>query len=152
MMSSNMSAFAMEPKTEVSDVTEARLVETSTQDTQTGSPVELLESSKDTAVTPQSIYGYAAKYTNPLKGSFTVTSSGSGNSTGSFQITTHDFPSAPTINAVLYRPDGSYAGQIYIDGNGTKSIRFSNAVAGTYTIVYSVLGVDGGWISAWVSS
>ena len=100
----------------------------------------------------RSIYGYAAKYTNPLTGSFTVNASGSGNSTGHFQITTHDFPGSPTVNVVLRRPDGTVATQIYITGNGTKTVSFSNAVAGNYTITYTVLGSNGGWISAWVSS
>ena len=112
-----------------------------------------LSTSEDNSnVEPRSIYGYAAKYTNPMSGSFTVNAPGSGNSRGTFQITTHDFPGSPIINAVLYRPDGSYACQIYIDGNGTKKAYFSNAIAGNYRIVYTVEGVNPGWISAWVSS
>lgn len=103
-------------------------------------------------IMPLGIGGYAAKYTSSMRGSFTVNASGDGNGSGTFQITTHEFNGSPTINVVLYRPDGSSAGEIYINGNGTKQIRFSNAVPGTYTIIYGVAGVEGGWISAWVSS
>lgn len=110
------------------------------------------QSNEDEGIMPLGIGGYAAKYTNPLNGSFTVDAPGDGSGWGTFQITTHDFPTSPTINAVLYRPDGSYACQIYIDGNGTKQARFSNAVPGTYKIVYGVASDVGGWISAWVSS
>lgn len=106
----------------------------------------------ETTATARSVYGYAAKYTNPMSGSFIVNASGGGNSTGHFQITTHDFSGSPSMNMVLYRPDGSYATQITISGNGTKTVSFSNAMAGDYKIVYSVLGSYGGWISAWVSS
>lgn len=106
----------------------------------------------EAGIMPMSIYGYAAKYTNPMSGSFVVNSPGSGNSRGTFQITTHDFPTNPSINAVLYRPDGTCAGQIYVTGNGTKSIRFSNAIPGDYTVIYAVDGTERGWISAWVTS
>lgn len=103
-------------------------------------------------IMPLGIGGYAAKYTNPMTGSFTVNASGDGNGSGTFQITTHDFPTSPTVNVVLYRPDGTCAGEMYIEGNATKQMRFSNAIPGTYRIVYSVGSNVGGWISAWVSS
>ncbi|MBO5478222.1 MAG: hypothetical protein J6A04_00600 [Clostridia bacterium] len=131
------------------DTVENRVVETIDADV-TSISEELSEEAPSASA--RSIYGYAAQYTNPLRGSFTVNAPGSGNSTGTFQITTHDFSGSPTINAVLYRPDGSYATQIYISGNGTKTATFSNAVAGTYEIVYAVGGTNAGWISAWVSS
>lgn len=151
MLASNMSILAATPETSSVKVPQARLVESVTSDTQAEASIGL-ETSDDTTVTPRSIYGYAAKYTNPMEGSFTVSSSGSSSTRGTFQITTHDFPNSPAINAVLYRPDGTYACQIYINGNGTKSVSFSNAMPGTYKIVYGVDGVNGGWISAWVSS
>ena len=110
------------------------------------------QANSDEGIMPLGIGGYAAKYTNPTNGSFTVNANGSGNGSGTFQITTHEFNGSPTINVVLYRPDGSYATQIYINGNGTKKATFSNAIPGTYEIVYGVAGVEGGWISAWVSS
>lgn len=106
----------------------------------------------DEGIMPLGIGGYAAKYTNPINGSFTVDAPGDGNGSGTFQITTHDFSTSPAITAVLYRPDGSYACQIYITGNGTKQAKFSNAVPGTYTVVYGVASDVRGWISAWVSS
>lgn len=115
-------------------------------------PETASQTNADDGIMPLGIGGYAAKYTNPTIGSFTVNASGDGNGSGTFQITTHDFPTSPVINTVLYRPDGSCAGQIYITGNGTKTMRFSNAIPGTYEIVYSVEGVHAGWISAWVSS
>lgn len=103
-------------------------------------------------IMPLGVGGYAAKYTDPTNGTFTINVTGSGSGSGTFQITTHEFANTPTITAVLYRPDGSYAAQIFINGNGTKTARLSNAVPGTYKVVYAVEGVYGGWISAWVSS
>ncbi|MCI8481692.1 MAG: hypothetical protein HFJ27_00990 [Clostridia bacterium] len=101
----------------------------------------------------RSVYGYAAKYTDSARGSFVINAPGSGNSTGYFQITTHDFSGSPVINAVLYRPDGTYANQIYITGNGTKTVSFSNAIPGNYEVVYGVEGNNNkGWVSGWVSS
>ena len=110
------------------------------------------QANEDDGIMPYGIGGYAAKYTDSMKGSFTVNANGSGNGSGTFQITTHEFSTTPAITAVLYRPDGSYATQIYINGNGTKKATFSNAVPGTYEVVYAVAGTHGGWISAWVSS
>lgn len=110
------------------------------------------QANDDYGIMPLGIGGYAAKYTDPQRGTFYVDSPGTGNGSGTFQITTHEFPGNPKITAVLYRPDGSYATQIYIDGNGTKKATFSNAVPGTYKVVYGVEGTVCGWISAWVSS
>lgn len=110
------------------------------------------QSNEDDGIMPLGIGGYAAKYTNPINGHFYVDAPGDGNGSGTFQITTHEFSTNPKITAVLYRPDGSYAAQIYIDGNGTKQAKFSNAVPGTYEVVYAVASNVGGWISAWVSS
>lgn len=110
------------------------------------------QANSDEGIMPLGIGGYAAKYTNPLSGVFYVNASGDGNGSGTFQITTHEFNGSPTVTAVLYRPDGSLATRILITGNGTKKATFSTAVAGTYKIAYSVAGVEGGWISAWVSS
>lgn len=110
------------------------------------------DGSEDDGIMPLGIGGYSAKYTNPTNGHFYVDASGDGNGRGTFQITTHEFNGSPKITAVLYRPDGSYAAQIYIDGNGTKQVTFSNAVPGNYEIVYAVASNVGGWISAWVSS
>lgn len=110
------------------------------------------DGSEDDGIMPLGIGGYAAKYTNPTIGYFYVNAPGDGNGSGTFQITTHEFNGSPNINAVLYRPDGSYACEIYIDGNGTKTKGFSNAIPGNYKVVYSVSSNMGGWISAWVSS
>lgn len=144
--SMSMTAFAEEPTQRQQAVAESTV------------PVDVVvsevapQANDDYGIMPLGIGGYAAKYTNPIHGSFTVDAPGDGNGSGTFQITTHDFPTSPNINAVLYRPDGTYACQIYIDGNGTKQAKFSNAVPGTYKIVYSVSSDVGGWISAWVSS
>lgn len=107
---------------------------------------------RNQGIMPMGIGGYAAKYTSSMRGSFTVNAPGDGNGSGTLQITTHEFSTSPTINIVLYRPDGTCAGEIYINGNATKQMRFSNAMSGNYTIVYSVASNVGGWISAWVSS
>lgn len=103
-------------------------------------------------IMPLGIGGYAAKYTNSMTGSFTVNASGDGNGSGTFQITTHDFPTSPIIGVALYRPNGTYAGEMVLNGNETKQMRFSNAIPGTYKVIYTVSGTNGGWISAWVSS
>lgn len=162
-MAMGMSTFAAEPEAQPDESLEARLVESvaSTQDVQIAEPVDptvvtfdesVAMTSDEAAVMPRSIYGYAAKYTDPRTGSFFVNASGNGNSTGHFQITTHDFSGSPTITAAAYRPDGTFAGQITISGNGTKTISFSNAISGNYEIVYTVVGNVSGWISAWISS
>lgn len=110
----------------------------------------LTENSKQ--VQTRSIYGYAAHDTNPTTGSFIVNAPGSGNSKGTFQVTTHGFTGSPVISASAYRPNGTFAAQIYINGNGTKTASFSNAIAGNYEIFYTVAGDVYGWISAWISS
>lgn len=147
VMLMNMSVFAAEAQPQQPAVAENTTAEATPE-----IGVVPQANSDEEGIMPLGIGGYAAKYTNPIHGSFTVDAPGNGNGSGTFQITTHDFPTSPNINAVLYRPDGSYACQIYIDGNGTKQARFSNAVPGTYKIVYSVSSDVGGWISAWVSS
>lgn len=151
MLASNMSVLAATPETSSVKVPEARLVESVTSVIQADAPIGL-ETPDNTTVTPRSIYGYAAKYTNPMYGSFTITTSGSSGSSGTLQITTHDFSGSPTVNISLYRPDGTYATGLSIVGNGTKTARFSNAPAGTYTVYYGVEGTNSGWISGWVSS
>lgn len=110
------------------------------------------QANDDYGIMPLGIGGYAAKYTDSSSGLFTVDAPGDGSWSGTFQITTHEFSTSPTITAVLYRPDGSLAARILINGNGTKTAKFSNAVPGTYTVVYSVASTYSGWISAWVSS
>lgn len=143
--SMSMTAFAAEEQFPV--------VTDQTQAVDASVPEFALQANSDNEdIMPLGIGGYAAKYTNPIHGSFTVNASGDGNGSGTFQITTHDFPTSPTVTAVLYRPDGSLAARILINGNGTKTAKFSNAVPGTYEVVYSVASDVGGWISAWVSS
>lgn len=147
VMLMNMSVFAAEPAQRQQAVAE----DVTTVDVAVPE-VAPQANSGDEGIMPLGIGGYAAKYTNPTIGYFYVDAPGDGNGSGTFQITTHDFPTSPTINAVLYRPDGTYACEIYIDGNGTKTKGFSNAIPGTYKVVYSVASNVGGWISAWVSS
>lgn len=147
VMLMNMSVFAAEPTQRQQAVAE----DVTTVDVAVPE-VAPQANSDDEGIMPLGIGGYAAKYTNPTRGSFYVDAPGDGNGSGTFQITTHEFNGSPKITAVLYRPDGSYATQIFIDGNGTKKATFSNAVPGTYKVVYAVAGVEGGWISAWVSS
>ncbi len=146
MLASNMSVLAATPETSSVKVPKARLVKSTTLDTQVEVPIQ------GTTVTPRSIYGYAAKYTNSASGSFTVSTSGSSNSNGTLQIQTHDFTGDSDVIITLYRPDGSYATELSVPANRTKSISFKNAIPGTYTIYYSVEGIHRGWISAWVSS
>lgn len=146
LVSMGTTAFAAEPTQRQQAVAE------STVPVDVAVPEVAPQANDDKGVMPLGIGGYAAKYTNPLSGSFTVDAPGDGNGNGTFQITTHDFPTSPMISAVLYRPDGSLAARILITGNGTKKATFSNAVPGTYKIVYSVAGTNAGWISAWVSS
>lgn len=148
VMLMNMSVFAAEPAQRQSAV-----AENTTATVDVAVPEVAPQANDDEeGIIPLGIGGYAAKYTNPLTGHFYVDAPGDGNGSGTFQITTHDFPTSPTIHAVLYRPDGTYACEIYIDGNGTKTKGFSNAFSGRYEVVYSVSSNVGGWISAWVSS
>lgn len=147
VMLMNMSVFAAEPAQRQQAVAE----DVTTVDVAVPEVAPQANSDEE-GIMPLGIGGYAAKYTNPLSGSFTVDAPGDGNGNGTFQITTHDFPTSPIISAVLYRPDGSLAARILITGNGTKKATFSNAVPGTYKVVYSVESTYAGWISAWVSS
>lgn len=137
LVSMGTTAFAAEPAQRQQDVV---------------APEIAPQANDDYGIMPLGIGGYAAKYTDSSSGLFTVDAPGDGSGSGTFQITTHEFSTSPTITAVLYRPDGSLAARILINGNGTKTAKFSNAVPGTYTVVYSVASTYSGWISAWVSS
>lgn len=148
VMLMSMSVFAAEPTDRQQPVVAAETTEPLDVEVPEVAP----QANDDYGIMPLGIGGYAAKYTNPLTGEFYVDASGDGNGSGTFQITTHDFPTSPTIGIALYRPNGTYAGGMTITGNGTKQMRFSNAVSGTYRVVYTVSGTNGGWISAWVSS
>lgn len=148
VMLMNVNVLAAEPTDRQQPVVAAEI----TEPVDVAVPEVVAQTNDNEGIMPLGIGGYAAKYTNPTIGYFYVNASGDGNGSGTFQITTHDFPTSPNINTVLYRPDGTCAGEIYISGNGTKQMRFSNAIPGTYKIVYSVSSDVGGWISAWVSS
>ena len=144
--SMSMTAFAAEPE-------QPAVTENTTVSEDVAIPeVAPQANDGDEGIMPLGIGGYEAKYTNPLSGVFYVNAPGDGNGNGTFQITTHEFNGSPIVTAVLYRPDGTLAARILINGNGTDKKTFSNAVPGKYKIAYSVAGVEGGWISAWVSS
>lgn len=160
MMSSSMSVLAakatepaMQPSDDVIviDVTDDGMRLADGQDIDDGEVV-IVNAEDDAGIMPLSeVRGYAAKYTNPLKGTFSINVSGGSSNSAYLQVAAREFANSPTINVTLYRPDGSYAGQVYLSGNGTKSIRFSNAASGTYTGAYGVAGSYGGWLDFWIS-
>ena len=100
------------------------------------------------------IYGYAAGYTNSASGSFTINATGSGTSRGGFTIESYSFSSNDvTIGITLKRPDGTVALSTTLTGNQKiENLSFSNAPAGTYTVVYRVAGTARGWLGGWVYS
>jgi hypothetical protein len=100
-------------------------------------------------VTPRSIYGYAAKYTSPSTGSFTVDAPGSGNVTGA-TITTTDF-SSEWIYVRILNPDGTcVVSNTKLVGNTEVVKSFSKGTAGTYTVYYTVYGSGCGWLHVWI--
>ena len=100
------------------------------------------------------IYGYAAGYTNSTTGSFTINATGSGTSKGGFTIESYSFSSSDvTIGITLKRPDGTVAKTVTLHGNQKiENLSFSNAPAGTYTVVYWISGTSRGWLGGWVYS
>lgn len=90
--------------------------------------------------------GYAAHYTDALKGSFYVNVSGSA-LLGISYMKAWDFPSTADVYVSLYRPDGStvYA-NVKLPIGREISKTFSNMPSGRYEVDYSVHGVDKGWI------
>ena len=160
MMSSNMSVLAaeatepaMQPSDDVIviDVTDDGMQLADGQDIDDGEIVIVNADDTEGVMPLSAVRGYAAKYTNPTKGTFSINVSGGSSSSAYLQVAAREFANSPVINVVLYRPDGSYAGQVYLSGNGTKSIRFSNATSGTYTGAYGVEGTYGGWLDFWIS-
>ncbi len=110
------------------------------------------ESGSDSVILPQSIYGYAADYTDYKSGKFTVNAPGSSTTTGHATIKTSDFGSSTQVVGVsIYRPDGSLAvSNVRMVGNQEKVVSFSNAQPGNYTVGYSVDGNFKGWIHCWI--
>ena len=158
MLASNMSVLAAEPAIQPSsddviviDITDEGIQLAEGQDVD-DNEVVIVNADDEAGIMPLSeVRGYAAKYTNPTKGTFTINVSGGSSNTAYMQVAAREFTNSPVINVVLYRPDGSYAGQIYLTGNGTKSIRFSSANSGTYTAAYLVEGDYSGWVDLWIS-
>ncbi len=100
------------------------------------------------------IYGYAASYTNSITGSFYINATGSSTSRGGLTIESYSFPSSSVqISITLYRPDGTKALTTLLTGNQKQeSLSFSNAPAGQYKVVYTILGTSKGWLGGWVFS
>lgn len=100
------------------------------------------------------IYGYSAGHITSTVYSFRISATGSGTSRGGLSIKTHGFSSNQTeIEVTLRRPDNSVARTVILTGNTmVEDLSFSNAPAGNYTVVVTVAGSPGGYVSAWVFS
>ncbi len=96
--------------------------------------------------------GYAAHYTDSLNGSFYINVTGSA-SRGISYMKAWDFPSTADVYMSLNRPDGTLAVSSVKLPIGTEiSKTFNNLPAGQYRAVYSVHGVNKGWVYNSISS
>lgn len=115
--------------------------------------VVIVNADDETGIMPLSaVRGYECIHASGSSGTKYITASGGSSSSGYMQVAVREYTGNPEVNVVLYRPDGSYAGQLYLHASdGTKSIRFNTANSGTYKVVW---GLGSGYtcdIDVWIS-
>ena len=161
MMSSSMSVLAaeatepaMQPSDDVIviDVTDDGMRLADGQDIDDGEVV-IVNADDDVEATPFSATrGYTCIHASGSAGRAYINTSGGSSSSGYMQVAVREYTGNPSVNVVLYRPDGSYAGQIYLyASDGTKSIRFNTANSGRYEVAW---GLASGYtcdVDVWLS-
>lgn len=168
-----MTTFAAEPTTETEDQT-SQIVETvapssedvividitdeglsvANEQAASNAGVVVANADNEVGIMPLSeTRGYTCIHSaNNTVGTFKISTNGGSSNSGYLQVAARSFSKNPLINIVLYRPNGTYAGEVYLyPSDQTKSIRFTNATSGTYTGSYSVEGNSGGEIDLWIS-
>lgn len=99
----------------------------------------------------RNVYGYAAKYTDSISSSFQINAPGTANSKGGATVKTSDFPDSALVYVELLRPDGSVAfTNKALKGNQEIYLSFYNSKPGIYTLKYTVIGTEKGWLHCWV--
>ncbi len=158
MMSSSMSVLAAEPAIQPSDdvividITDEGIQLAEGQDVD-DSEVAIVNADNEAGIMPLSeVRGYTCIHANASAGRKTITTTGGSSSYGYMQVAVREYTGNPEVNVVLYRPDGTYAGQIYLfASDGTKSIRFSSASAGPFTVAWGVEGSYSCDIDVWLT-
>lgn len=104
-------------------------------------------------VAEASIYGYAAKYTDSIQGSFVVYAPGTSTSSGGITLKTSDFPASAVVDFNIFAPDGKRIipdRPMHLTGNDEQFYTFYTANPGNYTVVYRVMGTEQGWLHCWI--
>ena len=150
LMASNMSVLAAEPAIPPSDdvividVTDDGIQLAEGQDVD-DNEVIIVHADDNEGVMPLStVRGYECIHASGAAGTKYIPASGGSSNYGYMQITVREYTGNPIVSTTLYRPDGSYAGQIILNtSNGTtKSVRFNTAVSGTYKVAW---GLESGY-------
>ena len=145
MMSSSMSVLAAEATEPAMQPSDDVIVIDVTDDG--------MQLDDDVEATPFSATrGYTCIHASGSAGRAYINTSGGSSSSGYMQVAVREYTGNPSVNVVLYRPDGSYAGQIYLyASDGTKSIRFNTANSGRYEVAW---GLASGYtcdVDVWLS-
>lgn len=149
MMSSSMSVLAaeatepaMQPSDDVIviDVTDDGMQLADGQDIDDGKVVIVNADDTEGVMPLSAVRGYECIHASGSAGIKYITTTGGSSSYGYMQITVREYTGNPIVSTTLYRPDGSYAGQIILntlDGT-TRSVRFNTAVSGTYKVAWGL--------------
>lgn len=159
MLASNMSVLAAEPAIQPSsddviviDITDEGIQLAEGQDVDDNEVVIVNSGDNDGIMPLSAVRGYTCIHANASAGRKTITTTGGSSSYGYMQVAVREYTGNPEVNVVLYRPDGTYAGQIYLfASDGTKSIRFSSASAGPFTVAWGVEGSYSCDIDVWLT-
>lgn len=158
MMSSSMSVLAAEPAIQPSDdvividITDEGIQLAEGQDVD-DSEVAIVNADNEAGIMPlSSTRGYTCIHASGSAGTEYINTSGGSANTGYMQVAVREYTGNPRISVTLYRPDGTYAGQVFLYATeGTKSIQFKTATPGRYEVAW---GAGSGYtcdIDVWLS-
>lgn len=159
MLASNMSVLAAEPAIQPSsddviviDITDEGIQLAEGQDVD-DNEVVIVNADDEAGIMPlSSTRGYTCIHASGSAGTKYIDTSGGSSSYGYMQVAVREYTGNPRVDVVLYRPDGSYAGQLYLYAqDGTKSIQFRTANPGRYEVAW---GLASGYtcdIDVWLS-
>lgn len=158
MLASNMSVLAAEPAIPPSDdvividVTDDGIQLAEGQDVD-DSEVIIVNADDEAGIMPlSSTRGYTCIHANASAGTKIINTTGGSSSYGYMQVAVRNSTNNPLVNVVLYRPDGTYAGQVYLyASDGTKSIQFKTANSGPFEVAWAVEGSYSCDIDVWLS-